>query len=463
MIKTLTKPQGFNFCGEQMELEKISKVSKLLEHSEISTFIPNLSQPLVIKTIQDEINNIREAIKNEACLFSEDRLIENICRALNRKSLKKAQKVINATGILVHTNLGRTPFSKEIWFEIADTLCGYSNLEIDLTTGKRGSRMGLLNELIALYFGVESSVIVNNNAAAVYLILKTFAENKEVIVSRGEQVQIGGGFRIPEILEESGAILKDVGTTNITTIDDYLSAITENTSMVLVVHPSNYYIEGFTAQVDLKALKEALPPHVLLVVDQGSGNMDKKYRYEKTVSEYLNMGADIVSFSGDKLLGGPQSGFIIGRESLISPIAKHNMMRVFRPGKETYAYLENLLIKRLNKKDRNIADAFSYSAEAMKQKAAEIAAINPLALEVVPSTFFVGGGTTPKAKFETFAVKINSFEKPDHVLKYLRHCETPIIAVIQDNSVLIYPVALTSDDQKEVMRSLNILFENHKI
>jgi len=331
-----------------MQLSQINQIEKWLNLNEIQPYHARLSRPIVTDIIKQQIDQYRGFIITNNLSVDNNLLLTNVMTELEHECSKRLQAVINATGIIVHTNLGRSPLPKIVWDEASDIMCRYSNLELNLQNGKRGDRMGILAKMLNRYFGGESGLLVNNNAAAIHLILTAFAQGKDVIVSRGEQVQIGGGFRIPEILAQSGAILRDVGTTNITTVEDYLNAITDNTAMVLIVHQSNYYIEGFTQQADIVQLAKKLPKHILLVVDQGSGNQLNGINSEKTVAHYLKAGANIVCFSGDKMLGGPQSGIILGQKSIINILAKHPMMRVFRPGKETYILLEKLLVHYLN-------------------------------------------------------------------------------------------------------------------
>lgn len=443
-----------------MQLSNIIQVGKLLNRPEFSHYISELSHPIVSDTIRMVINEYKKNIIEDQSSINTDELIEKIEFALQLISREKTQPVINGTGILVHTNLGRSPVAQIIWDQAGETVTRYSNLEFSLIDGKRGNRMGMLNRIIRAYFGSEDNVVVNNNAAAIHLILKTFAVGKEVIVSRGEQIQIGGGFRIPEILEESGAILKDVGTTNITTLDDYLNAVNENTAIVLLVHQSNYYIEGFTEQVDPKELRQKLPEHVLLVVDQGSGNQSHALRHETTVNYYEKLGADIISFSGDKMIGGPQAGIIIGKAPLIQKIKKHPMMRVFRPGKETYALLEALLITQLNDKNSDVnrtewvvKQPLSWHKSLADTLAEKIGGL----VKVIKSDFLVGGGTTPKAKYPTFALEIQSNRSADDLLTLLRQQKIAIIGVIHQGKVLIYPATLLSSEYDYVVQILSEL------
>lgn len=440
-----------------VQLNQIAQVEKLLNREEIAPFKEILSRPLVADIVKTEVDLYRQKIIQQKLAVDLNELVQNIVCALDVQCIHRTHPVINATGVVVHTNLGRSPLPPIVWQEAQEIMCHYTNLEINLVNGKRGNRMGSLNKLLSLYFGGESNLIVNNNAAAMHLILKAFAAGKEVIVSRGEQVQIGGGFRIPDILKESGAILHDVGTTNITTLDDYLEAINENTAMVLVVHQSNYYIEGFTQYVDVNVLASRLPKHVMLVVDQGSGNQTTNIPGEPTVSSYLRAGADLICFSGDKMLGGPQAGIILGKKSYVEKLAKHPMMRVFRPGKETYVLLEKLLVHRLNrdgKADNRIEMLITQPLSWHKERAQQFVDIVPDKLSLVPTKFLVGGGTTPRAQYDTWAVMLDSRCSAMTLLKKLRHYSPSILGVIQQDKVLLYPVTLFDDELAIVKKYL---------
>lgn len=437
------------------QLSNIIQVDKLLNKEEISEFYPILSRPVVAEVVKEEIDNYRKKIIQQDLPANNDDLINHVLSALENLKLQRIQPVINATGVIVHTNFGRSPLSLAAWQDAQEIVCRYSNLELSLSNGKRGNRMGALNRILRTFFGGESNIIVNNNAAAVHLILKTFAQGKEVIVSRGEQVQIGGGFRIPEILAESGAILRDVGTTNITTLEDYLGAINENTGMVLIVHQSNYFIEGFTQRTDVKALAARLPEHVMLVVDQGSGNQIT-IPGEPTSSYYLKAGADIVCFSGDKMLGGPQSGIILGKKKHIDQLGKHPMMRAFRPGKETYALIERILVHRLNKDglaENRVEELIEKPLEWHEERAQRLVDIAPNKLKRIMTKFLVGGGTTPRAQYDTWAVLLETKQSAATILKRLRNHMPSIIGVVQQGSVLIYPVTLF-DNEIEIVEKI---------
>lgn len=436
------------------DLSAIAQIDQLLNEEVVAGFIPVLSRPVVANIIRNQVNQYRETVRQQNVPVDHQYLLHMIVEALNYFRKQRLQRVINATGILVHTNLGRSPLAHAIWHEAEGVVCHYSNLEQNLSRGKRGNRMGLIPKLLQAMCGGESSLLVNNNAAAMHLLLRTLAEGKEVIVSRGEQVQIGGGFRIPELLQQTGAILRDVGTTNITTIDDYLSAINEHTAMVLIVHTSNYYIEGFTQHIDLKELSRCLPKDVLLVVDQGSGNQHDWLLGEKPVSYYLKAGADLVCFSADKMLGGPQGGIILGRSDLITLLEKHPMMRAFRPSKVIYALLETLLLHRLNHDESGtdrIEEIINQPEIWHRERAEFIASAAPDLTHVIPSTYLIGGGTTPREQYPTWVVELNGNLSSNGWLECLRQGCPAIMGVSHQEHARLYPVTLLEDDMPFVL------------
>ena len=431
------------------QLSQIPPIEKLLNLPEIASYHTILSRTIVAEIVKNQVNHYRNELVQTHQSVDFEVLLQQILVSLAYHNQIRIQPIINATGIVVHTNLGRSPLPKAIWQEVGDIVCNYSNLELNLLNGKRGNRMGMLSQVLKAYFGGEANIIVNNNAAALHLILKTFAQGKEVIVSRGEQIQIGGGFRIPDILADSGAILRDVGTTNITTIDDYLEAINDNTAIVLIVHQSNYYIEGFSQQVDIKQLAARLPEHIMLVVDQGSGNHLSAIPSELSVNNYLKIEPDLICFSGDKILGGPQSGIILGQKDKIEKLAKHPMMRVLRPGKETYAILEKILIHRLNhdgKADNPVESLINQPIAWHLARAKQLAEIAPDKLLLNATKFMIGGGSTPRAQFDTWAISLNSRLSANALIERLRKHNPPIIGVIQNDQVQLYPVTLSDEE-----------------
>jgi L-seryl-tRNA(Ser) seleniumtransferase len=361
--------------------------------------------------------------------------------------------------VMLHTNLGRAPISKAAWRSAGAVNTGFSNLEFDLQTGKRGKRKGIIPDLLSLLVGSEGALMVNNNAAGVFLILSALAKGKAVVVSRGEQVQIGGGFRIPEILAQSGARMVEVGTTNITRLEDYTAALAADTAMVLMVHSSNFRIRGFTARPSVRELASSLPEGVLLVVDQGSGTTTERIPGEQSVSHYLKSGAHLVSFSGDKVLGGPQAGFIVGKEVLIQALARHPLNRVFRPGKTIYSLMEEALIARLNRTAPPPVEAvLNLPVEELQDRGETLLSDLPSGrARLVDSTVTTGGGSAPDERFPSLSIELESAESPQNLLATLRELDPPIIGTIVDGKVQLNLSTLLAEELQAVKEALNRL------
>lgn len=338
----------------------IPKVDELLAYDRIIELLDQMPRTIIMEAIREETDLIREKIKDgkeeNEIKRAISSLVTNIEKRANKQYSYKLKRVINATGVVIHTNLGRSLLNEDIIENIKNTSLYYSNLEFDLETGIRGSRYSHLEDLITRITGGESSMVVNNNAAAVMLALSSMCKDKEVIVSRGELVEIGGSFRVPDVMEQSGGELVAVGTTNKTHIWDYENAINENTGALLKVHTSNYRIVGFASSVDSTELKELKDKYnIPLIEDLGSGVLIdlSKYgiSYEPTVQDSLNNGVDIVTFSGDKLLGGPQAGIIVGKKQYIDKMKKNPLTRAFRVDKLTIAALEASIRLFLNEEE----------------------------------------------------------------------------------------------------------------
>ena len=448
---------------------RLPQVEQLLQEPVFAPYIRQLSRPLVTDTIRDVLAAIR---RSEAFLTShsasEEQIddlhhsiyhdIEKRCQSLIRQ---RHHKVINATGTVVHTNLGRSPIDPAIWEAVSDVNTGQCNLEIKLTNGKRGQRKGLVDRLMSRLVGAEDAMVVNNNASSIYLMLNELAKGKEVIVSRGEQIQIGGGFRIPDILALSGASLVEVGTTNITTADDYLKAVTDNTAMVLMVHCSNFAIRGFTESPDIRDVAKKLPEHVVLAVDQGSGLTTETFAAEETpAAAYLKAGADIVCFSGDKILGGPQAGIVCGKAELVHKLEKNPLMRAFRPSRIVYSLLEELLVRKLNKdpEGKGIAEQRAMNPEVIKAQAEQLANSLGEYVRLVEAEMVVGGGTLPDEFFPSWALEIISKKSAEKVLADLRNLPLPVIGVIRNNAVQLNMAAILPHDLQRLEWQLKGLF-----
>lgn len=364
--------------------------------------------------------------------------------------------VINATGVIVHTNLGRAPLAAAALARVATVARGYSNLEFDLARGERGSRTDHAAPLLAQLTGAEAAIVVNNNAAAVLLILSALASGREVIISRGELVEIGGGFRVPDVMAQSGARLREVGTTNRTKIADYTSAAGEQTAAVLRVHRSNFRMDGFVEQPSLAALADAAHGLGLpLVEDRGSGSVMVTLDDEPAIAASIAAGTDLVCFSGDKLLGGPQAGLIVGRRVLIDRLRRHPLMRALRVDKLTLAALEGTLIEHLAGRAREtvpVARMLAQTAAAIETRAQALADRLRAAgwlVSLVPGASTIGGGSAPGVTLPTTLVTLAlDGLSPDDLETRLRALDPPIIARIE-NATVVLDLRTVLDEQDE--------------
>jgi len=397
----------------------------------------------------------------EVVLSDEDyeALLKKIFIEYETPSLKR---VINATGVVIHTNLGRAPLALEAQEAILRVAKYYSNLEYDLKEGRRGSRYSHVEEILLELTGAEAALVVNNNASAVLITLNTLARGKEVIVSRGELVEIGGSFRIPEVMSWAGCTLREVGTTNKTHLKDYENAINENTAMLLKVHKSNFAIVGFTKEVPAKELVELAKRRGLLVMeDLGSGCFVdfSKYGYQKepTVQEVLKAGVDVVTFSGDKLLGGPQAGIILGKKELIEKIKKNPLNRAIRIDKLTLAALEATLRlyrdEELAVKNIPVLRMILASEEELKKRARKLlnlfkkAGLKEFEFSLVRTMGKTGGGALPLLDLPSFGVSVKCNRlSPSEIQSMLRKVQPPIIVRIEEDQV-IFDVRCIYDEE----------------
>jgi len=333
-------------------LSKIPSVEIILQNKALQPLILKHSRKMLTQIVRKVISEEKKSAHKNGSLYSAQERINKIKEYFEKENLSFLQGVINGSGVILHTNLGRAPLGKEMLAAVQTSLQGYTNLEYDLAEGSRGKRGEIVEKLLCTLSHSEKSLVVNNNAGAIFLILNTLAKNKEVIVSRGELVQIGGGFRIPEILEQSGAHLREVGTTNQTFIEDYEKAINDDTALILKVHQSNFNMNGFVHQAEVKELKQLGKRYNLpVIVDLGSGTFlnteNFGLKHEPTVQESIRAGADIVCFSTDKLLGGPQGGAVCGKEIYLKKISQHPLFRTLRVDKITLAILQEILLSYL--------------------------------------------------------------------------------------------------------------------
>ena len=448
-------------------LRKLPSVDALIGKTTGNPDFADTPRVVVVDAIRKSVDDLRRAIQADPDGFREAELApEAIDRRIGKKieaaMAENLVSLVNATGVVVHTNLGRSLLAKDAIRHMTDISERYSNLEFDLESGKRGSRYTAVEDILCEISGAEAAMVVNNNAAAVLLALDTLARDREVIVSRGELVEIGGSFRIPDIMAKSGGILREVGTTNRTHPGDYEQAINENTGLLLKVHTSNYAIVGFSASVGLDELvdmgkKRGLP----VMEDLGSGTFVDFSRYglmkEPTVQESVLAGADVVTFSGDKLLGGPQGGLLVGSRAVMDRIKKNPLTRAFRIDKLTLAALESTL--RLYRDEakavRKIptlrmltcsADEIEQRAEALRER---IRRIDPRRIEAEPvdSISRAGGGSFPLLEIPTKCVAITvSGMSASRVDRLLRKERPPVIGRIESERYLL-DVRTIADDE----------------
>ena len=406
--------------------------------------------------VRESLDALREEVLNgqDKSEKLED-LIDSVEFKL-RSQQTTLKSVVNATGVVLHTNLGRAPLSKETTQAMNDINEGYSNLEYDLTTGGRGSRFDHLGTLLRRLTGAEDALILNNNAGAVLTTLAAICAGGEVIISRGQLVEIGGGFRIPDVMSQSGCILREVGTTNRTRASDYLEAVGPDTKALMRVHPSNFSIEGFTEEASLTDIVKAAETNDLPVIDDiGSGSLIDSSQFglthEPLLSECIKDGADLVLASGDKLIGGPQSGIILGRADLIAKIKKHPLTRALRPDKGTIAGLIETL-KHYEREEATTAipiwQMISADTESLSARASEYVNAWKGNATVIPHKSTIGGGSLPGQTLPTICCGLQLPQNQlDETVRTLRNLDTPIISVINDGRLLLDPrTVLPSQD-----------------
>ena len=411
----------------------------------------------------------RAEIKRGGEAASLESVVARARALLDERNQGDLQPVINATGVLIHTNLGRVPLGREQVDAISAIAKCYSNLEYDLTAGRRGSRYSHASDLIGALTGAEAALVVNNNAAAVLLTLAALATDREVVISRGELIEIGGEFRMPDVMSMSGTRLVEVGTTNRTHLADYERAITGDTGALLKVHPSNYKVTGFTAEVPLAELvRLARGRGVPLIFDAGSGYVEVPAAAlwatgEPLVNEALAMGVDIVTFSGDKLLGGPQAGVIAGRSDLLQRISRHPLLRALRVDKMTLAGLEATLRAHLEGRaeDLPLWSLALTPDDELRARAERIAAqvmSDDLKVETVPLASVAGGGSLPGEELGSWGVALTHADRSvDEMQRLLRASSPPVIGRIEDERLLIDLRSVFPEELKALTTSLGAL------
>lgn len=456
-------------------LRKLPKIDELLKDEKIIKFMQENPRTLILESLRESIEFFRNGIlKGSITSITTEAVIDLSINFLKEKKKMHLRRVINGTGTVIHTNLGRSILSEKAIENVIEVASNYNNLEYEISQGKRGSRYSHIEDIIKRVTGAEDALVVNNNAAAIMLVLDTLAKEKEVIVSRGELVEIGGSFRIPEVMKFSGAKLVEVGTTNRTHLYDYENNITEETGVFLKVHTSNFKVMGFTEAVSLEEMVKLGQEHNIPVVeDIGSGVLIdfSKYgfTYEPTVQASISKGVDVVTFSGDKMLGGPQAGIIVGKKKFIEKMKKNQLTRALRVDKMTLAALEGTLKYYIDETTaiENIPslNMILMPAEQVKQKC--IILKRKLQNKVKDCTFaidkgesMVGGGSMPTEKIPTYVIKVTSnVFSPQDMEERLRLGETSLVARVYDNELVLDGRTLFKRDFDNIVKCFQKLFE----
>jgi L-seryl-tRNA(Ser) seleniumtransferase len=446
------------------ELRKLPSVEIMLQREELQPYIQERGHTLVAQSIRDTIDASRRQIANGDPSPSMEQLLEAVLSELGARGAPIIRRVINATGVIIHTNLGRAPLSENTRAAMELAAQGYSNLEYDLLGGARSSRYEHADRLLAQLTGAGAGMLVNNNAGAVLLVLSALARDREVIISRGQLVEIGGGFRIPEVMAQGGVHLVEIGTTNRSRVADYESAIGEETALLMHVHHSNFQIVGFTGEVALSQLAEIAQQHGLLTVeDLGSGCLlDTSVfglAHEPTVGEALDQGADLVCFSGDKLLGGPQAGIIVGRADLIKSLKRHPLSRALRVDKTTIAGIQATLLHYAREEATEkipVWQMIGAKLEELEQRAVSWAdRLSGLSshVEVVPGLSTVGGGSLPGETLPTRLVALQHLS-PDALAQQLRMGDPPVVGRIEAGQYLLDPRTVSPGEEPDLLAAV---------
>lgn len=463
----------------EQPLRFLPAIEKLLQHEQLQNLSSSLSSEILTQCARRAVATLRESwTKRVPASVNETHALEQAVALTLEEAAKlltpSLKKVINATGVILHTGMGRAVLSQAAKLAITEVLEGYCNLELDLATGKRGDRHQHAARLLCELTGAEAACVVNNNAAAVLLVLNTIANKKEVITSRGQLVEIGGAFRMPEVVQKSGARLVEIGTTNKTKLADYANAITPRSAGFLVVHTSNYRILGFTHEVELNELvKLARARNVLVVHDLGGGVLVDLRQwglpYEPVVAESIQAGADLATFSGDKVLGGPQCGLIVGKRELINKVKKNPLMRALRCDKLTLSLLENTLRLFLNPsrlaEQHEVFRMLSEPLETVRRRAEKLRVLlqaeygEKFFFELAASESEAGSGALPLEKIPSAAVVIKSASISANALAgNLRAAAVPVLGYVREDRLWLDARTLHDNELSLVLQSLQKIF-----
>ena len=445
------------------KLRDLPSVEQLLQTQTAAELIARFGRPLTLTAIRSALDEARARFKlnPESDLPSVELIFAQTESTLTAWTKPTLVPVINATGVILHTNLGRAPLSEATIHAMDVVSRGYTNLEYDLEKGARGSRLIHAESVLQKLTGAESALVVNNNASAILLVLSALANRKRVIISRSQLVEIGGGFRVPDVMKQSGAKLVEVGTTNKVRLSDYQFAMEDPTTLIMRVHPSNFKIIGFTEEPELRDIVEAAhEKNVIVVDDLGSGALLDTAKFglshEPTVQESLSAGVDVVCFSGDKLIGGPQAGIIVGKKALIDKIKKHPLARAVRADKVCLAGISATLLHYLKDDAEREIPIWKMMSLTLKQvKGRAEAWKNELGQgNVVEGESTVGGGSLPGESFKTWLLSLE-VKSPDKFLKKLRQQHPPIIARTENDKVLLDSRTVLPEQEGALLVGLN--------
>jgi L-seryl-tRNA(Ser) seleniumtransferase len=450
-----------------VSVRDIPSLDSLRQRDDVRALAARCGDEATVAALRRAADEVRRHLRQSTTLpdaapTPADAIAERAAAMLTAQFRGSLRPVINATGVIIHTNLGRAPLPASAVQRVTEVATGYSNLEYDLVSGRRGSRSVHAEGLLTALTGAEAAVVVNNNAAATLLMLAALARGREVLISRGELVEIGGGFRVPDIMAQSGCVLREVGTTNRTRVADYAAAAGPRTALMLRVHPSNFRIDGFTERPSLPQLVDT--GHRLgipVVEDLGSGELLPGLADEPSVAASLSAGVSLVCVSGDKLLGGPQAGILLGTRALVDPLRQHPLMRAFRVDKLTYGALEATLIEHLAGRAREtvpVRRMLAQTSEDLQQRAAQLGtalASCGWSVSLVRGASAVGGGSAPGLELPTTLVTLSRDGwTADALEAHLRALPTPIVARIVDDRVALDPRTLLDGEADRVVQLL---------
>jgi L-seryl-tRNA(Ser) seleniumtransferase len=449
------------------DLRQIPSVDHLIKAESIANSIAVYGRPLTVQAIRAVLAGVRTNYTSGSSVPNEDELVDRVAQQLTKWTAPTLVPVINTTGVILHTNLGRAPLSKSALESIQKSALNYNSLEYQLEKGRRGSRSVHAESYLKQLTGAEGALVVNNNASAVLLILSALARRRKVLIARSQLVEIGGGFRIPDVMVQSGAKLFEIGTTNRVHLHDYESALEEESiKLVMRAHRSNFQILGFTSEPTLAEIVDVSHHAGIPVVDDlGSGSLLETSNFglghEPMVQESLSAGVDLVCFSGDKLLGGPQAGIILGKSGLINKLKKHPLARAIRPDKLCLAALSATLLHYLRSEAETEIPIWQMISEPLdKIKSRASLWIETIGQgELIEGSSTVGGGSLPGETLPTWLVAIN-LRHPDKFLSLLRRSQPPIIARLEDDQVVLDPRTVLPDQEDQLLSDLHNIVNN---